>query len=114
MDYETIVNDHLKNDADITVAVQPVRRNEADRFGILKRNAEGVITRFAEKSKDPDVLDDLVSRDDPERPFLGSMGIYLFKTEVLFDMLMETSLDDFGHHVIPSAIGKKKIFGFRF
>ena len=114
MDYETIVNDHLKNDADITVAVQPVRRNEADRFGILKRNAEGIITRFAEKPKDPEVLADLVSRDDEARPFLGSMGIYLFKTEVLFDMLSQTNLDDFGHHVIPSAIGKKKIFGFDF
>ncbi len=114
MDYEAMAKYHWEKDADITVAVQPVRRNEADRFGILKRNVNGEIARFAEKPTEQDILADLVSRDDYDRPYLGSMGIYLFKTDVLFDMLNETTLDDFGHHVIPSAIGHRNIFGFDF
>jgi glucose-1-phosphate adenylyltransferase len=114
MDYEAMAKYHWENDADITVAVQPVRRNEADRFGILKRNKQGEITQFAEKPTDPEVLANLVSRDDYDRPYLGSMGIYLFKTDVLFDMLSATTLDDFGHHVIPTAIGQRKVFGFDF
>ncbi len=114
MDYEKMTDFHIENDADITVAVQPVHKNDADRFGILKRAENYEISRFAEKPTDPDVLADMVSRDDPDYPFLGSMGIYLFKTEVLFDMLQNTDFEDFGKHVIPFALESKKVFGADF
>jgi len=87
MDYTPLAEYHWENDADITVAVQPVPADQVYRFGILKRTSDGRITDFAEKPKDPALLAQLVSRDDPQRPFLGSMGLYLFKTQVLVDLL---------------------------
>jgi glucose-1-phosphate adenylyltransferase len=57
---------------------------------------------------------DLISRDDPARPFLGSMGIYLFRTEVLFDLLEDKNSKDFGEHVIPKAIEGCSVYGFGF
>ncbi len=114
MDYEAMARFHWEHDADITVAVQPVLAKEADRFGILKRRADCSITDFAEKPKDPETLARMVSRDDSARPYLGSMGVYMFKTDVLFELLAETKSDDFGNHVIPNAIGHKKVFGYDF
>ncbi|MCL4559267.1 MAG: glucose-1-phosphate adenylyltransferase [Chloroflexi bacterium] len=114
MDYAEMARFHWEHDADITVAVQPVRREEAGRFGILKRDAAQHITDFAEKPKERFLLDQLTSRDDPERPFLGSMGIYLFKTPVLFDLLVGSSFDDFGSHVIPAAIQSNAVYGYDF
>ena len=114
MDFQAMVQYHLDNAADITVAVQPVKAKEASRFGILKRDSNGRIVRFAEKPTAPDLLADLVSRDDPERPYLGSMGIYLFKSQILFDLLQSTSYDDFGKHIIPYAISVNPVYGFDF
>jgi len=114
MDYAPLAEFHWENDADITVAVQPVPVDQAYRFGILKRTTDGRITDFAEKPKDPTLLAQLVSRDDSHRPFLGSMGLYLFKTKVLVDLLGSTSDDDFGGEVIPKAIQSHNVFGFDF
>jgi len=114
MDYTPMAEFHWEHDADITVAVQPVPADQAYRFGILKRDAAGRITDFAEKPKDPAQLAQLVSRDDPLKPYLGSMGLYLFKTKVLVDLLGSTTDDDFGGEVIPKAINSHNIFGFDF
>ncbi|MBP7686744.1 MAG: NTP transferase domain-containing protein [Thermoflexales bacterium] len=114
MDYAALAQYHWEHQADITVAVQPVRKEEASRFGLLKRTPDGRIVDFVEKPKDPAVLNGLVSRDDPARPFLGSMGIYMFKTKVLVNLLTTTTDDDFGGEVIPSAIKSHDVFGFDF
>jgi len=114
MDYAALAQYHWEHQADITVAVQPVRKEEASRFGLLKRTPDGRIVDFVEKPKDPAVLTGLVSRDDPARPFLGSMGIYMFKTKVLVNLLTTTTDDDFGGEVIPSAIKSHDVFGFDF
>ncbi|MBN1667672.1 MAG: glucose-1-phosphate adenylyltransferase [Anaerolineales bacterium] len=114
MDYARMARFHWENNADITVAVQPVAKDDAVRFGLLKRTADGLITDFVEKPKDPEVQAHFVSRDDPERPFLGSMGIYFFKTEILLDLLESTTDDDFGGEVIPKAIHTHKVCGFDF
>jgi glucose-1-phosphate adenylyltransferase len=119
MDYAKMAESHWQNDADITVAVQPVPKNEASRFGLLKVDQTGQITNFAEKPKDPQVLETFVSRNDPEQPYLGSMGIYLFKTDVLIDMLTHDrnleKLDDFGGDIIPFAIREKmSVYGYSF
>ena len=112
MDYAAMAQFHWENRADITVAVQPVPKTEAGRFGLLKRGEDGRILNFAEKPKDPALLQEMVSRDDPDRPYLGSMGIYMFRTDVLLEMLNDTSLEDFGQHIIPSAIQNKEVYGF--
>lgn len=115
MDYREMAKYHFENDADATVAVQPVPKDEAHRFGLLKQNDEGLISDFAEKPKDKETQDKFISRDDPEMPFLGSMGIYLFKTQVLIDLLKGyPEYDDFGHEVIPHAIKSHKVYGFSF
>jgi glucose-1-phosphate adenylyltransferase len=114
MDYSAMAQFHWEKDADITVAVQPVAAQEASRLGILKRNPGFRITDFAEKPKDPARQAEMVSRSDPERPFLGSMGIYLFKYDVLRTLLTEHEFDDFGNHVIPHAIGTHNVYGFDF
>jgi glucose-1-phosphate adenylyltransferase len=115
MNYKAMAEYHWENKADITVAVQPVSKEEVTRFGILKREADGRITDFVEKPKDPDIQNKFISRDDPERPFLGSMGIYMFNTKVLIDLLTDfPHHDDFGGDIIPQAIQSHAVFGFDF
>jgi glucose-1-phosphate adenylyltransferase len=114
MDYQKLTQFHWDNNADITVAVQPVLAKEAGRFGILKRQADNRIVNFAEKPSDPQLLELMKSRDDPERPYLGSMGIYMFRTNVLIDLLEQYDFEDFGGHVIPHAIGSHSVFGYDF
>jgi glucose-1-phosphate adenylyltransferase len=119
MDYSKMVDFHIANGADITVAVQPVLKEDAFRFGILKRDEDGRITDFAEKPKDPELLSRLVSRDDPESPYLGSMGIYIFNIDLLADVLRpdftDHKFDDFGGDIIPHLIrAGKRVFGYNF
>jgi len=115
MDYAAMADYHWENKADITVAVQPVARSDASRFGILKRESDGRISSFAEKPKDAETQNKFISRADAERPFLGSMGIYMFNTQVLIDMLTDFPRhDDFGGDIIPEAIKSRQVFGFDF
>jgi len=115
MDYQEMAEFHWEKNADITVAVQPVAKDEAFRFGLLKVEADGQITSFVEKPKDPEVQKKFVSRDDPDRPFLGSMGIYMFKTNVLNDLLnYHLRSDDFGGDIIPGSIQSHEVYGFDF
>jgi len=114
MDFSAMAEFHWQHNADVTVAVQPVAQKDAPHLGIVKRNAEQRICAFAEKPKDPALLAEMVTRDDPDRPYLGSMGIYMFKTEVLIDLLTRYTFDDFGNDIIPQAIGSRNVFGYDF
>ena len=119
MDYSKMAQFHWENNADVTVAVQPVGRSEASRFGLLKRNSDGEIVNFAEKPKDPKILDDFVSRDDPKKPYHASMGIYFFNIDTLVDILSLKSgghdFDDFGYDIIPYCVkNKPRVFGYEF
>lgn len=114
MDYDTMARFHWEHDAEITVAVQPVAAQEASRFGLLKRTEDFRITSFVEKPRDAEVLEQFVSRDDPERPFLGSMGIYLFNTDILIDLLETTDYADFGGQIIPNSLNTQQVYGFDF
>jgi glucose-1-phosphate adenylyltransferase len=115
MDYAAMVEHHWQTGADITVAVQPVSPQDASRLGILKRDEHGRIIDFVEKPIDPVTLDAFASYPDPDRPLLGSMGIYLFKMQVLVDLLTRfPDHDDFGADVIPHSIGRLAVYGFEF
>jgi glucose-1-phosphate adenylyltransferase len=115
MDYAAMAEFHWDNKADITVAVQPASTQDASRFGLLKRAPDLRITAFAEKTSDAAVQTDFISRDDQERPFLGSMGIYLFNIKTLVDLLTyHPKHDDFGNDLIPEAIHSHAVFGFDF
>ncbi len=115
MDYAAMAHYHWEKNADITVAVQPVPAHEASRLGIMKRSEDGRIAAFVEKPKDPKVQAQFISHENPERPFLGSMGIYMFKTDVLIDLLTTApDHDDFGGDVIPNAIRTHAVYGYSF
>jgi glucose-1-phosphate adenylyltransferase len=113
MDFASLAEAHWQKDADVTVAVKPVAAADTHRFGILRMAPDGRLTAFAEKPSLAEARAGFISREDPARPFLGSMGIYLFKTKVLVDLL-KADLDDFGSDVIPSAIQSHHVYGYQF
>ena len=111
---------HLKNGADITIATIPVNGREAPEFGILKSNEAHDITSFIEKPK-VEALPDWVSDTGDQmraqgRVYLASMGIYIFKRKILFDLLQIDHKDstDFGKEIIPSSISKFKVHSFQY
>lgn len=112
MDYRRFVEFHQDSGADLTVAVQPVSAEEAPSLGILKMSPDNQIISFTEKPR-PEMLDGLESREESDRPFMGSMGIYVFKTEVLFELLDGIG-DDFGHDIVPVALQKHRVMGYIF
>ena len=114
MDYSKLAEFHEEKGAEITVAVQPVRREDASRFGLMKTNEDDRIVSFVEKPKDQDVLKNYMTRDDPAKPFLGSMGIYFFNTNLLVDVLKNSNATDFGGEIIPEAIQTKQVFAYPF
>ncbi|MDY6876320.1 MAG: glucose-1-phosphate adenylyltransferase [Chloroflexota bacterium] len=113
MDYAEFVELHREERADVTIAVQPVARADASRFGILKTDAEGRIVSFHEKPR-ADELDGLESIPDSDRPYLASMGIYLFRADMLRQVLDESDSEDFGKQIIPAAIKSMRVYAFRF
>lgn len=113
MDYSKFVQYHVDSEADVTVAVQPVSRQEASGLGILKLSGDGQIVRFTEKPKTEAELNGLESWEDSDKPYMGSMGIYVFATDLLFELLDERG-DDFGRDIIPAAIKNRRIMGYVF
>jgi glucose-1-phosphate adenylyltransferase len=113
MDYSEFVMAHRESGGDVTVAVQPVRSEVASQLGILKVDPAGCIVEFAEKPKGK-ALDKMASGADPEKPFLASMGIYLFKYDVLRELLQKSTKDDFGKHILPAAIKSHRVCAYTF
>jgi glucose-1-phosphate adenylyltransferase len=114
MDYRDFIHFHRTNGTDVTIAVKPVRRDEASGFGILKTDAENNIINFVEKPSQ-DRLDELVSdTGDPERPFMASMGIYVFRRGMMVRLLSGETGDDFGRHIIPYAIRNARVKAYKF
>lgn len=106
-DYSEMVSEHIKNQADCTIAAIKVPIKEASRFGILSTDENGRITKFAEKPKVPE--------ND-----LASMGIYVFSSDVLKEYLTrdandEKSSNDFGKNVIPAMLDDGvRLFAYRY
>jgi glucose-1-phosphate adenylyltransferase len=113
MDYANFVDFHREKRADVTIAVQPVSGADASRFGILKTNEDERITSFHEKP-DPDELEGLESVAESDRPYLASMGVYIFRADVLRDLLAESDAEDFGRQIIPQAIETHRVYAFTF
>jgi glucose-1-phosphate adenylyltransferase len=109
MDYRQMQKTHVDNKADATVGVVPVGADQASAFGILKMDASGRIVHFEEKPS-ADRLPALIS-DIPGvgRGYLASMGIYTFSRESLEESLADPKLVDFGRHVIPDAVPRRRV-----
>jgi glucose-1-phosphate adenylyltransferase len=120
MDFGNMFRTHAKEGADITIATIPVTQKEATEFGILKSDDQNRITSFIEKPG-LDLLPDWVSETSEDmqklgRNYLASMGIYLFKKEVLIDLLENQKKDstDFGKEIIPFAIKDHHVFSYQY
>jgi len=121
MDLRGFVRSHRERRADFSVAVKPVPRDEAAGLGIMRLDHAGRIVEFVEKPTDPEVLDRLsldattinsLELDAEPGTLLASMGIYVFRSEVLRELLEGTSATDFGREVIPAAIGDHQVYAF--
>lgn len=107
MDYSKMLDYHIANNADSTIAVIDVPRSEASRFGIMTCDEEGRIVDFTEKPKEP-------------KSTLASMGIYVFSWEKLQKYLIEnenanTGSKDFGKDIIPAMLANdERLFAYEF
>ncbi|MEI0486839.1 glucose-1-phosphate adenylyltransferase [Brachyspira intermedia] len=123
MNYNVMLQHMLETGADIVVGTVPVVREDAKGFGVMLVNKRGQITNFMEKPKEAEELDSLkLSEDqkkmfnieDPKKEYLASMGIYVFRRNVLKEILEDVSMMDFGKDIIPEAIKKYKVFSYAF
>jgi glucose-1-phosphate adenylyltransferase len=118
MDYREFLERHHQSNADVTVSVIPCEARSASEFGLLKTDDTGRIVEFKEKPKGEELLSmqvdttqlGLDAKEAPRRPFLASMGIYVFKYPQLEHLLAEDSAGvDFGKHIIPAAIRSRHV-----
>ena len=120
MDYRTMLATHLRMRADITVGALPVGKEAVSGFGVMQVQSNGRIREFVEK---PSTEAQLKELETPEKvftdygfnahgkPYLASMGIYIFRSEVLEEILEnEKDWIDFGKHVIPGSLKKRRVF----
>ena len=91
MDFNELVQQHIKNDADLTASVLTIKKSEASEFGVLAMDENNRITEFIEKPQDPSIIPG--EGDD----CCINMGIYLFKTEALVRNLSEDARRDSEH-----------------
>jgi len=120
MDFQEMLDNHKKLNADISIATIPVGEREAPEFGILREDENGFITSFIEKPK-KDLLGDWESDTGDEmrkvgRKYLASMGIYIFNRQLMFDYLQNSYLEatDFGKEIIPQSIDKCKVVSYQY
>ncbi len=118
MDYNLMLEAHIKSEAKITVGTIPVHANDAPAFGILKSDQDNRITSFIEKPATEllpdwtsDVSDDMKAQG---RHYLASMGIYIFNRDLLIELMNDPATVDFGKEIIPQSIHKHKTMSYPF
>jgi len=123
MDFEKFINFHYEHKADLTLSVIPVPRSQVNELGILKMDSNYKVLDFVEKPKDEAVIKDFEIPPEIREPVkgraeakthVGSMGIYLFKKDVLIDLLEKYEHDDFGKQIIPAAINNCNVYAYPF
>lgn len=114
MDFRQMIALHEAQAADATLAVLPVRRGQASSLGILQTRGDRIID-FVEKPTAEGDLDRLaLAPTDDERTHLASMGIYLFRTPVLEQILADETKEDFGRELIPQVIRQAHVCAYHF
>jgi len=116
MDFNEMVEAHIKAKAEITLATLPVVAREASEFGILKSESKNMIKEFIEKPA-PELLPDWVSEVSDEmkqegKVYLASMGIYIFNRDLLVKLMKNQETKDFGKEIIPQAIKSHKVLSY--
>lgn len=118
MDFNEMLEAHIKSKAEISIASLPVNAKDATSFGILKTNDKQTITSFIEKPE-ANLLPDWASEVSPAmkeqgKHYLASMGIYIFNKDLLFKLLEGTETMDFGKEIIPQAISDHKVLSYAY
>jgi glucose-1-phosphate adenylyltransferase len=114
MDYGHMLQSHRQRGADVTIGCIPVPLAEVRHFGVMQTSADDRVHTFLEKPKSADAM------PGDTRHALGSMGIYIFPTRLLFELLCEDAAQpasdhDFGRNIIPRMIeAGQKVYAYRF
>jgi glucose-1-phosphate adenylyltransferase len=119
MDYGELIEAHTERGADITIAAQPVSPAEATEMGIFRFDASGQISAFEEKPTAARLAEiggsmpagAMALQTRAGKPFVASMGIYVFSRQVLLEVLGQSGID-FGKEIIPAALGKYNVNAF--
>jgi len=123
MAYNDMIEAHIDTGADVTVGVVPVEPAVVSQLGVLKVGDKGQIADFVEKPETEEAYAGFEtprswwsgkSEDADEDCLLGSMGIYVFKTEVLVEAVKDSSNVDFGADIIPRSIEGSGVYAFPF
>ena len=122
MNYSELVDAHIDRRADITIAAQPVTVEDATGMGIFRFDRGGQVIGFEEKPSRERL--DAIGQSIPaggtfaghavDKPFMASMGVYVFSRDVLFDMLERDDSKDFGREIIPAALGQFRVHSHLF
>ncbi len=121
MDLAGCLKQHRERNADISIAVKPVSAAEAGGLGIMRLDRDGRLVEFVEKPQDDEAKSRLALDDGTvdatginadAGSLLASMGIYVFRTEVLVRLLDEYEGDDFGRDLIPQAVTDFSVYGY--
>jgi glucose-1-phosphate adenylyltransferase len=117
MDYADLIDDHIDRRADITVAAQPVSSADASSMGIFRFERSGQIVEFVEKPNAERLKEigpsipphSTFGSVTPDKPYVASMGIYVFSRDVLIETLERDTAADFGKEIIPASLGKARV-----
>jgi glucose-1-phosphate adenylyltransferase len=114
MNYELMLRQHVDSGAEVTVATILIDPSETSRFGVVDIDREGRLVGFQEKPERTDIR-------SPYNPRMvsGSMGVYLFNTDVLLPILLKDAEDpksshDFGHDILPRMVQDYRVYSFNF
>jgi len=118
MDFNKMINAHVKSKAEISIATIPVNAKEATSFGILKSDKKNFISSFIEKPA-TELLPDWTSEVNSEmkaegRNYLASMGIYIFNKDLLIKLMENPDTIDFGKEIIPQSIDKHPVLSYQY
>ena len=121
MDFNDLIESHIEGSADITIAAQPVTPADATQMGIFLFDLDGQIVGFEEKPDAARLAEigssaprgAVVGGTSAEKPFVASMGIYVFSRDVLLETLTQPGID-FGKEIIPKALGKYRVHPYVF
>ena len=112
MNFHPMLEFAMQRQADLVIAALPVKKQEAKRMGLLKLDEQAKIVNFSEKPQEETLLKQFELRD-PKEHYLGSMGIYVFKTEKLISLLQEKG-EDFGKDLIPIQLKRGNTYGYTY
>jgi glucose-1-phosphate adenylyltransferase len=121
MDYRPLLARHREMEADITVSTIPVTREGCEGFGVLAANANGLLVKFREKPRKDEDIRDLAAPPGlrrawnlGDRPYLASMGVYVFRMETLREILEDPSSVDYGKDILPRVIHTHRVAAYLF